>query len=243
MTGSSNLAFANESVQAGTLAYMRAAKRWMLWKSIPNPDPAKKPDKIPFYVNGQPRGATDTHADWMQLASYPDAVAAFQRGGYDGLAFALGPDGNGGRWQGIDLDDVPENQLADLANTLPGYVERSPSGKGCHAIGYGAFFAALGSNGKGIEAYASGRYFTFTGDTIRDAALTDLASFVQERLAPLHAVQRPTASAAGTVYVDPETVADLRSALFSMRSDGYDLWTRMGLALRPITPSRTGRGA
>lgn len=240
--GSSNVPVAIESVQAGTLECLRAAKRWMLWKSVPNPDPAKKPDKVPHYVNGQPRGATDTPADWMQLASYQDAVATLNAapGMYAGLAFALGPDGSGWHWQGIDLDDVPQNQLSELANTLPGYVERSPSGNGCHAIGYGTPFAALGSNGTGIEAYAGGRYFTFTGDTIRDGALTDLAPVVQGRLAPMHGIQRPTTRATGTVYVDPTTISDLRSALFSMRADDYELWRTCGMALHCL--GDVGRG-
>lgn len=239
-TGNGSVPSGFASAQPGTLELMQAAKRWMLWKLRPDPDPTKKPRKVPYYVNGsERRGTLDTPDDQAQFATYQDAVTAFQQGGYSGLAFALGPDDRGGHWQGIDLDDIPENRLADLANTLAGYVERSPGGNGCHAIGYGAPFTALGPNGTGIEAYAGGRYFTFTCDTIRDAELTDLAPVVRGRLAPLHSAPRQ-ASAAGTVYVDPETVIDLRSALFSMRSDEYDIWMRMGLALREL--GDVGRG-
>lgn len=42
------------------------------------------------------------------------------------------------------------------------------------------------------------------------------------------------------VYVDADTVRDLRSALLSMRADDRDLWIRMGLALREL--GDVGRG-
>lgn len=46
-------------------------------------------------------------------------------------------------------------------------------------------------------------------------------------------VQLPAQDAA-SVYVDDDIVRDLRSALMSMRADDYDLWVRMGLALREL---------
>ena len=135
--------------QVSTLACMKTAKRWLLHK-----------DKRPFYANGSSRGKTDTPEDLAMLVTYEEACAAFisNPGQFSGLGFALGPDGTGWYWQGIDLDNVVENNLSHLANALPGYVEKSPSAKGCHAIGYGRHFATLGSNGSGTEAYDSGRY-------------------------------------------------------------------------------------
>jgi primase-polymerase (primpol)-like protein len=81
------------------------------------------------------------------------------------VGFALGPDGNGGCWQGIDLDHLSEHpELQTLVERLPGYVERSPSVDGVHAIGYGQSFETLSQNGSGIEAYSERRFFTVTGD-------------------------------------------------------------------------------
>jgi len=147
------------------LEAMQAARRWLLYR------PNAEGRKIPYYVNGKPRsGILDSPEDVSQLATYPEAIAALERTGQGcGLGFALGPDGNGGYWQGIDLDDVEANGLADLANSLPGYVEISPSGKGAHAIGYGAKFDNMGNDGSGIEAYSTGRFFTFTGNIVRDS--------------------------------------------------------------------------
>ena len=31
---------------------MRNARRWLLWRSEPKPDPTKKPAKVPYYVDG-----------------------------------------------------------------------------------------------------------------------------------------------------------------------------------------------
>jgi primase-polymerase (primpol)-like protein len=146
---------------------MCAAKRWLLYKLVPNIDPTKKPRKTPSYVDGALRGKTDTPDDLARLAPFEDALRCLEGGNYTGLGFALGPDGTGNHWQGIDLDNLDQHpRLADLVKTLPGYVEKSPSGNGVHAIGYGKLFTTLGSNGTGIEAYSAGRFFTVTGDAL-----------------------------------------------------------------------------
>jgi AAA domain/Primase C terminal 2 (PriCT-2) len=212
-------------------AAMRSARRWLLHR-----------DKRPFYVDGKPRGGTlDSPDDWARLGTYDQALQSLSTGTYSGLGFALGPDGTGNFWQGIDLDDVPANQLATLANELPSYVEMSPSGKGCHAIGYGRHFRALGSNGTGIEAYASGRYFTVTERPIRPFDVTDLADHVEQIITSLHGAPVPSKKVGEpAVAVDARTVSTLRSALAHMRSDDYDLWIRMGHALHEL--GETGRG-
>ncbi|MCC7393285.1 MAG: AAA family ATPase [Sphingomonadaceae bacterium] len=223
---------------------MKAARRWLIWQSIVRPGKSK-PDKVPFYAGGTPRGATDTPADLVRLVTYDEArEAVSMRGDSWGMGFALGPDGDGGFWQGIDLDNICENRLVDLDDALPGYVETSPSGKGLHAIGYGRHFAALGSNGSGIEAYSGGRFFTFTGNKIRDGEIVCIADHVENALAPLHRAKAlnpsPAAKASAAVQVSAQTVADLRSALNHMRSDDYGFWIEMGHALKPL--GDTGRG-
>jgi hypothetical protein len=176
-----------------------------------------------------------------QLASYDEAKAVqVARGEEWHLGFALGPDGTGGHWQGIDLDKIVDNRLADLANTALGYVEMSPSGNGAHAIGYGRHFVTLGSNGTGIEAYAAGRYFIVTENDIRDGGLVCLAAHVERVLAPRHGAGRAVYTSTEQVSVDPKTVTELRSALRHMRADDYDIWYRMGLALKEL--GDTGRG-
>ena len=90
---------------------------------------------------------------------------------------------------------------------------------GVHAIGYGRHFQVLGSNSSGVEAYASGRFFTVTEQTIQDSGIICLADHVKMVLAPIHraASGRATNAAAREVdaiaQVSPQAVADLRSAL------------------------------
>jgi hypothetical protein len=227
--------------EQSTLAQMKNVLRWLL----------ASPDKVPHYIDGtRRRGALDTPEDVARLAAYGEAKAALLQcaPGWR-LGFALGPDGEGGHWQGVDFDAVEDNLLIGLAAALPGYVETSPSGKGLHAVGYGRPFRPLGSNGSGIEAYASGRFFTVTESMIRDGGLVCLADHVENVLAGHHhalstaAISSRISSIGGTaatVQVSPQTVTDLRSALRHMRSDNYALWIEIGHALKSL--GDTGRG-
>lgn len=213
--------------QFPTFAAMRAVRRWIIADSA----------KVPHYANGRKRsGALDAAEDVAQFATYEDACnARDQRGDGWHLGFALGRDGHG-HWQGIDLDHIQRNGLADLANSAPGYVELSPSGEGIHAIGYGQPFDRLGSNESGVEAYVGGRYFTVTERPIRDGGPVCLASFVAQALVARHGAARASSHPGGAedTPVDDSTKRDLRSALLSMRADDRQLWVRMGFALREL---------
>lgn len=234
-------------------------RRWLLWRSIPQE--GGKPRKVPYYANGTPRrGQLDSEVDLKLLFSYQEAKSVFDKGGYDGLGFALGPDGNGGYWQGIDLDNIDQHpELASL--DLPGYIETSPSGKGKHAIGYGRVFESLGSNKSGIEAYCKGRYFTFTGKTngISLDTPVDLADYIESALRPIHSkIRLQTYNGVSTnstsilsssiPYIKDKNdlqllkpltkedfekivIRDLRLALKFIPSDDYELWILFGHAL------------
>lgn len=179
--------FDPQALRAGVPEAMQQARRWLVWRALAAEDPAKKPRKVPFYADGSPRrGALDTAEDQARLVILEQALAAVRTGPFTGVGFALGPDGSGQWWQGIDFDQIEAHPaLATLVGRLPGYVEVSPSGQGVHAVGLGAEFAALGSNASGIEAYSAGRYFTVTGAALRGAP-EDLAPFVAEVLVPVH---------------------------------------------------------
>jgi len=234
---------------------MRAAPIWLLWKAVIESGKSK-PRKVPYYLNGAARNGTlDSPEDRAQLGTYEQAAAAYGNAGgaYAGLAIALGPDGRGGHWQGIDLDDMVVKGVTDIADIWTrgpcaglGYVEVSPSGNGIHLVGYGRPFQSLGSNSSGIEAYAGGRFFTFTGRPIiadSPCRAYDLAEYVEQALAPRHSAGRAASSATSSgeaMSVDPKTVTELRSALLHMRSDDRDLWVAVGQALKEL--GDTGRG-
>lgn len=221
---------------------MRTARRWLVWKEVPTP--GKKPRKVPYYADGAPRGSgseLDSPEDVQRLVSFDEAIQALSSGRFSGLGFALGPDGLGSHWQGIDLDDLPDRpELEHLAKDLPGYTEKSPSGRGVHAIGYGPPFAAIGSNGKGIEAYSSGRFFTVTCDSAGIGEPVDLSDFVEQRLRPIHRLSGVAHLDVVHEVVDERVRHELRSALMFMRSDDRELWIRMGHALKPL--GDVGRG-
>jgi hypothetical protein len=225
---------------------MRNARRWLLWRKENKTDQTKKPRKVPYYANGGRRtGELDSPADRERLASFDDAISALKIGKYSGLGFALGPDGTGNVWQGIDLDHMHNRPaLQVIGDELPGYTETSPSGNGMHAIGYGKPFASLGSNSSGIEAYSGGRFFTVTGKGVGIRPPACLAEFVVTRLKPIHgsrpATETQAASQTPDEWVSPKTVTELRSALLFMRSDDRDLWQRMGHALKTL--GDVGRG-
>lgn len=220
--------------QAAALALpapLLQARRWLLWCWGELRHDGKRA-KVPWYVHGGRRGVPDTPEDTAQLATYVEARAKLDRplSAYAGIGFALG-DG----WQGIDLDSVAQNQLADLANELPGYVELSPSGSGCHAIGYGRAFHNLAPKG-GIEAYCSGRFFTFTATPIRLGPLCCLADYVEQRLVIRHGVAGPTEAVPGERMPDqPQTQSDdevMRSFWHARNAERFRmLWHGEGLHL------------
>ena len=71
---------------------MREAPRWLVYKN-----------KIPCDCNGSYIDGTNP-ANHMSFAK---AVAVRNDGNFDGIGFALGPDGTGNYWQGIDLGSGP----------------------------------------------------------------------------------------------------------------------------------------
>jgi hypothetical protein len=225
---------------------MKAARRWLLWRLEPNPDPKKKQRKVPYYVTGEKRtGIMDSPEDVARLGSFGEALAALGKGQYQGIGFALGKDGSG-CWQGIDLDDLPSHpELGEIADTLPGYTEASPSGLGRHAVGYGRAFTPLGSNGSGVEAYSGRRFFTVTAESVGLGQIECLADFVEQTLCPLHArskagIRGGSSESDPAETIDERTAADLRDALNVLRSDDRELWVNVGLALKTL--GDVGRG-
>ena len=208
---------------------MRDAKRWLLRK-----------EKVPYYLNGSPRrGILDSPEDQANFGIFDAALAALSnRSSEWGLGFALGPDGTGQHWQGIDFDHVSQHKYLDeLKEDLPGYTERSPSGDGWHAVGYGQHIATMGSNGTGMEVYSAGRYFTVTGDC-SGGSIEDLSGFVATRLRPMRKPQQIAPLGNAVVLqrrvqesATAEQIGDVRSALKFIPADSYDNWIAMGQAL------------
>ena len=150
---------------------MKLENRWMVF--------TVKADgrKMPYAVNGKKLGSSTDSSTWGSLG---DAIATIERakregGGVEfGLAFALG-----GGWCGLDLDHVIDdgvlcNEAAEVMDVVGdlGYAETSISGTGVHVIFRGekpdGYVCKKNiGNGKELEFYGKGRYFTVSLDSER----------------------------------------------------------------------------
>jgi primase-polymerase (primpol)-like protein len=129
-----------------------------------------KPDKVPFNASTGGAASVDDPVTWCDCAT---AIAAYQRGGYDGIGFVFTASDP---FAFIDLDDCRDGTATwkphaqAIINRLPGAWEVSQSGKGLHGIGYVSDKARLtakrrkwSDSGNRYECYTSGRFVAFGG--------------------------------------------------------------------------------
>jgi hypothetical protein len=222
-------------MNTSTLQTMKEAKRWLL-----------RNGKVPFYAATlSPRGATDTEEDRAKLVTHAEATQQLKQHQENGkavgfeLGFALGPDGTGNYWQGIDLDDIKENKLFGYVRAAFGYVEYSPSGNGVHVIGYGKRLMNSAKYSRGIEVYSYGRFFTFTGNIIRDEPLKDYSEVFNQdpanRTSEINSSTR--ALNAGSVVVGPEVYDELERALKVVPAESYENWYLVLQAMKRLADS------
>jgi hypothetical protein len=142
------------------VAELATAPAWVCWRIVQRQGKFTKP---PYTPAGSPASSTNP-TTW---SSFDECWrVAFVDGRHHGIGRVLTGD-NG--LVGIDLDDAcaPDGTLAPWANQIvqdiPTYWERSPSGSGLHAWCQGTWPTAGNKSGR-IEVYASGRFFTVTGN-------------------------------------------------------------------------------
>lgn len=146
---------------------LKKEKRWCLYKIIQRDG---KNTKLPLMPNGKPAKSNDK----MTWNSYEDCIAALNRNIGDGLGFMLG-DG----YIGIDIDKVSDDifvysmdynarsMTADFLRGISTYAEISPSKTGLHFIGKGEVPGER-KRYKNLEIYDKDRFFTVTGNIIKD---------------------------------------------------------------------------
>ena len=107
--------------------------------------------------------------------TYEDALSRTSHEPFVGLGIQLGPP-----LVGIDLDwknlvhltpfsDIPD-YAREIIESQDSYTEWSPSGLGCHILCSGSIDKAVKT--KNIEVYGEGRFFTVTGRSIRESAVS-----------------------------------------------------------------------
>jgi putative DNA primase/helicase len=145
-------------------AELKALPQWILWR---NEKRNNKPTKVPYQVDGEMAQANNRRT-WSTFAT---AIKFYLEGNYDGIGFVFSRQDN---YIGIDIDkcvaDGKTNTFStEIIDTLDSYTEFSPSGKGIHIIVKGNLPQNVVGTGRkntqhGLEIYAHGRYFTFTGN-------------------------------------------------------------------------------
>ena len=163
--------------------------RWLGWRYE---ERNGKRTKVPLHVADPKRKASST--DPNSWGSY--SVATLNH--YPNLGFVLG-----GGWFGIDMDNcvdadgVISNEAQAVLDMFQHvYVEFSPSGKGIHIIGR-ASLKTKGVRRGGIEVYTEGRYFTMTGDVLRDTSTFEDEGKALERLMQFLRPEKELAQRAG----------------------------------------------
>lgn len=128
-----------------------------------------------------PQGHHAKSNDSSTWTTFADALAAYQRGSFDGIGFCLG-----GGWAGIDLDHVDEQALTVIAHlsTIQQahlYFERSPSGNGYKVIGRAARMGGeinFQSDPPAKTNWTGARFFTITGHGVGDP-MSDLTDIIE----------------------------------------------------------------
>jgi putative DNA primase/helicase len=157
-----------DKAQANVPTEMEAARQWVVWKLE---DRNGKLEKIPYNLHTGRRGDSTDPATW---GTFDEAIAAYLRGGYQGIGFAFA---NG--FCGIDLDACSnpitgemEQWALEIVRAVESYTEVSPSETGLHIFCKGRVphDEEKGLNrvvrGHKIEVYSKARFFTFSGDVL-----------------------------------------------------------------------------
>jgi hypothetical protein len=141
---------------------LKRQKTWVGYVLKPN---GQRSDKIPMNVmTGKPAKSNDPET-WTDFDSAEGLV--IQRG-YSGIGFMFQPP-----YVGVDLDHcikdgvIAPHALAIL-KSLNSYSELSPSGTGIHIICKGEIKQARKVSKIGLEIYTKGRFFTVTGNRLKE---------------------------------------------------------------------------
>jgi hypothetical protein len=144
--------------------------RWLNWKD----------SKVPYCSNAMNSKASSTDPnDW---ATFSQAQTAFGEGGYLGVGFVLSGDGI----VGVDLDKCvytgePDPVALGLLDRIGcQYIELSPSGTGLRGFGYAELIKGTRGviDGINAELYATERYLTVTGHTLKQGPLVSLPGYL-----------------------------------------------------------------
>lgn len=181
-----------------------------------------KPTKIPYNpLTGKPASSTNPET-WV---TFNEAQQACKNGQYSGIGFMFSFP-----YVGIDFDYCIDEQgnidppIKEVIDWMDSYTEVSPSGKGIHLIVKGKI-DGKGFNrhvdGRKIEIYQEGRYFTLTGNCLNNIykPIEDRTDHVKwfynsllERTAKKPENQKPSPSRELLLLEDEEIIEKITNA-------------------------------
>ena len=162
----------------------------------------RRKDKIPLDPHTGQKASVTNPKDW---STFDVAAAVCAANPMLGLGFVLSADDP---FFFVDLDHSDDPAIVakqlEIYNSFPTYIERSPSGKGCHIIGKGA--VPSGRRKDKVEAYSDGRYLTITFDALKDIPVVDCQRQLDELYAAMGGNSHIDTSS--TVESQPPTQSD-----------------------------------
>jgi hypothetical protein len=198
-------------------AELRERPQWIVWRYE---ERGGKPTKVLYDpIRRKSRAKANDPLTW---ASFDEALAAFNAGGFDGIGFVFSEDDP---YFGADLDHCLHDGevlawAAPIVAKLPTFGEVSPSGTGIKFIGRGKippelkkkFKVETGTNRRGmgpdgtgaLEVYDCRRYFTVTGNVFNgQTAIADLPGVAAELF--LLAKDKPPSASSGSRRRPPKS--------------------------------------
>ena len=157
---------------------IKKTRRWVGYK-VETRD--GKQTKVPYNAI---LGTYAKSSDPSTWTTFGVAISGCVKYSFDGIGFMLGKDTETDtHYLGIDLDNHDEPDFQEIAEdfieTLNSYTEYSHSGKGIHIICKGQ--KPVGRCRKSnIEMYDNGRFFTMSGNVIKNLPIAERCKEVQE---------------------------------------------------------------
>lgn len=202
--------------------------QWICWRLEPDPK-GDKPRKVPYDPKTGRKASSTNPTTWATL---PEAEAARDRYTFTGLGFVFTEERG---IVGVDIDHcrAEDGTLNDTACAIlekhPSYTEISPSGTGLHIFYHGVMPGKGNKNSAtGVEMYATGRYFTMTGQRL-DGSPEDIADgaaalpWIHEAFLAKKRKPRAAKATRKTVRLADEQVLEKARAA-SGGEDFTDLW-------------------
>jgi len=213
---------------------LKKIPRWVMWKLMEQgEDKGRKWGKVPVQANGKPASSTNP-ATWTDFLT---AQEAYETGKFSGVGFVF--DGTDDI-MGVDLDECydhgqhrfTKDESRAIADSVPGYMEVSPSGTGVKIFTRAQLDYAHVDHVKKLEVYPKGRFFTVTGHKILGDVPThpqDISGIIPERTlqrtGDAFADYKPPVEGYDILRVETELLSRLDP------SAGYDDWLSVGQCL------------